>query len=127
MPTLTLETTLSYGQGSAEGDVARRIVDSYTLTYTEKSTKTVRVAASQTDQPITLDSVSSPKFLLARCLETDVDIKLSDGATTVISALKAGSGYVLLTHPDGQAINEILVTTPASPAEGALVEVIAFE
>jgi len=127
MPTLTVETTLSYGLGSAEGDVARRVLNTYTLTYAEKSTKTVRVAAGVTDESITLDSITKPKFLLARCLETDVDIKLSDGVTTVISSLKEGDGYLLLSHPDGQDINEIQVTTPATPAEGALVEIIAFE
>jgi len=127
MPTLTVETTLSYGQGSAEGDVARRVLNTYTLDYTEKSNKTVHVAAGVTDQAISLDSVSSPKFILARCIETDVDIKLSDGLTTVISALKEGNGYILIAHPDGQDINEILITTPATPAEGALVEILSFE
>lgn len=127
MSTLTVETTISYGQGDAEGDVARRIVDTFTLTYTEKSTKTVRVAASATDELIELDSIGTPKFLLARCLETDIDIKLGDGVTTVISSLKAGEGYVMIANSDGQAIDEISVTTPASPTEGARIEIIAFE
>jgi hypothetical protein len=129
MPTLTLETTLIYGDTTPNGAVPQRTPLTFTISYTEDSKQRVRVAAGVTDAPITVDSVGAPKFLLIRSLEGDVGIKVSDGVvlTPTPSSLAANSGYMIVANPNGQVINRVLVTTPASPASGALVEVLAFE
>lgn len=129
MPTLTTTTVLSFGDTTPEGSVPQRIPLSFSLTYTEQSTKIVHIAASAVDSLITLDSVATPKFLFARSLEGDVTIKISDGvvATPTPSALTSTSGWVMIANPSGQVINRILVTTPASPTTGARIQVIAFE
>lgn len=129
MPTLTATTTLQYGNTTPDGAVPCRVPLTFTLTYTEKSEKIVAVAAGQTDQAVTFDSISAPKFLFARSLEGDVTIKVSDGVTAdpTPTALSATSGWIMLAHPDGQSINTILITTPASPTSGARIEFIVFE
>lgn len=129
MPTLTVTTTLQFGDSTPDGAVPCRVPLSYTFTYEEKSTKTVAFAASVTDQSVTFDSVSAPTFLFARAVEGDVSVKLSDGVTAdpTPTALAASGGWIMLANPDGQEINEVLVTTPASPTTGARVEFIVFE
>lgn len=129
MPTLTVTATLQFGDTTPDGAVPCRLPLTYTLTYTEKSEKIVQVAAGVTDESITFDSISSPKFLFARSVEGDVDIKLDDGVTAdpSPSALAEGDGWLMLANSNGQAINEVLVTTPASPATGARIEFIVFE
>lgn len=129
MPTLTFSGTLTYGDTTASGSVARREILSLTFTYTETSIKTVVVPASAVDSAIALDSVSAPKYVFVESLETDVTVKLSDGvvATPTPTSLKAASGWVLIANPDGQEINSLLVTTPASPTTGARVRILAFE
>lgn len=129
MPTLDFSGTLSFGDSTTEGAVPCRIPLTYTLTYTEESSKTVQIAAGQTDFAVDLDTVGTPRFILIRSLETDVDISLSDGVTAdpTPTALAEGEGWVMLVNPNGQAINQFLVTTPASPTTGARVNFIAFE
>jgi hypothetical protein len=129
MPTLTVSATVSYGDTTPEGSVLRRLPLTFTLTYTEQSEKIVHVAASATDSAITMDSVGSPKFVLARSLEGDVTVKISDGvvATPTPTALTATGGWVMIANPSGQAINRLLVTTPASPTTGARIQIVAFE
>lgn len=124
---LTASMTLTYGENTPSTNVPMRIPLSFTLAYAEQSTKIVHVAAAQTDFAINLDSVGSPKFLMVRTLDVDVDIKLSDTVDDVPSALSATSGWIMIINPDGQDISRILVTTPASPASGAHIEVLAFE
>lgn len=131
MPDLTLSATLTYGESDSDtsGAVPCREPLSFTLTYTEVSIKEVQIASSTTDESITLDSVGNPKFLLVESTETAVDIKLDDGVTSdpTPSKLAEGEGWIMIANPNGQAINEILVTTPASPSSGARVRVLAFE
>jgi len=129
MASLTFSGTLTYGDTTAEGAVASREPLTFTVSYTEASMKTVAIEASQIDSPITLDSVGSPKFLLVQSLETDVDIKVSDGivATPTPTKLSATSGWVLVANPGGQPISSLLVTTPATPSTGARIRVVAVE
>lgn len=129
MPTLTVTATVQFGDATTEGAVPCRLPLTYTLSYTEKSEKIVAFGASVTDQSVTFDSVSAPKFLLARSLEGDVTLGLSDGVTAdpTPTALAVESGWLMIANPSGQVINEILVTTPASPTTGARVEFICFE
>ena len=131
MPNLTLSATLTYGESDSDtsGAVPCREPLSFTLTYTEVSIKEVQIAASETEHSITLDSVDNPKFLLVESTETSVDVKLDDGVTSdpTPSKLAEGDGWIMIANPNGQAINEILVTTPASPSSGARVRVLAFE
>lgn len=129
MATLTVSATLQFGDTTPDGAVPCRIPLTFTLDYTEESVKTVAIAASATDSSIELDSVTAPKFLFVRSLATDVTVKVTDGVTadpTPTSVAEDG-GWVMLANPNGQAINQLLVTTPASPATGARVQVIAFE
>jgi hypothetical protein len=129
MPDLTIAATLTFGDSTTSGAVPCREPLNFTVTYTEKSDKTVAIAASQTDQSITFDSVTAPKFVFVQCITTDVTIAVDDGvsADPTPSALKAGDGWLMIANNDGQVINEILVTTPASPATGAVVRVLAVE
>lgn len=128
MPTLTATLTLSYGDTlPVSQNVPNRTTLTFNLTYTEKSLKTVAVPANTVAFPVTLDSVSSPKFLLARSLDVDVEIGISDGVDTVPTALAAADGWFMLSTPNGQDINKITITTPVSPASGAHVEILAFE
>lgn len=129
MPTLTFTGTLTYGNTTPDGAVPCREPLSFTISYTEASIKTVAIAANQTDYAVALDSVSAPKFLLVQSVETDVTVKLSDGITTdpTPTALVANSGWVMFANTSGQAVNTLLVTTPASPTTGARVRVLAVE
>ena len=127
MSTLSLECTLVYGATTPTGAVPIRIPLSYTVEYTEESCKTVRVAAAATDTLVQFDTVTAPKFLLVRSLEGTVTLKLGDGTTTVISGLTEEDGYILIACPAGQDIDRVLVTTPASPSSGALIDIKAFE
>jgi len=129
MPNLTLTGTLTYGNTTPEGAVPCREPLSFTVAYTESSMKTVQIAASGTDVPITLDSVGAPKFLLIQAIETDVTVKLSDGVTAdpTPTAVSVGGGWVIIANTAGQVINTLLVTTPASPATGAKLRVLAVE
>lgn len=125
--TLTAALVLTYGESVPSTNVPCRQNLSFALTYTEESSKTVHVPPSSTDYPISLDTVTAPKFLFARSLDVDVTVKLSDGVLSAPSALSASGGWIMLANPSGQTVNELLVTTPASPAGGAHIQVIAFE
>jgi hypothetical protein len=127
MPTLTVSATLSYGNTVPDGSVPCRLPLTYTLQYTEASNKIVHVAAGSTDFAVSLDSVSAPKFVFVQSLETDVTVKLSDGVTSVPTALTPSGGWVMLANPNGQPVNELLVTTPASPVGGARISILSFE
>lgn len=127
MSTLTLEATLIYGDVLPNGSVPLRIPLTYSVTYTEESTQRVHVAAGETAFPVALSSITAPKFLLVRSLEGEVEISLVAGITSVPTACSEGSGYVVIANPNGQVINAITVTTPSSPASGALIEIIAVE
>lgn len=129
MPTLTLSGTLTYGDTQPDGAVPCREPLSFTVTYTEASIKTVHLAANLTDSLIELDSVSAPKFLLVKAVETDVTVKLSDGVTAdpTPTAVAVAGGWVIVANPNGQAINALLVTTPASPTTGARIRIVSVE
>lgn len=129
MPTLTLSATLTVGATTPDGAVPCREPLAFTVSYTEKSDKTVAIAANTADFPIALDSVSAPTFLLVQSLETDVTVKVSDGvsADPTPTAVSATSGWVMIANASGQPINSLLVTTPASPTTGARVRVLAVE
>jgi hypothetical protein len=129
MATLTVSATLTYGDTTPDGAVPSREPLTFSLSYTESSCKTVQIPANTTDFSIELDTVSAPKFLFAKALDTDVTVKLSDGVvvTPTPTSLAAASGWIMLANPNGQAIKELLVTTPVSPASGARVKVLAFE
>lgn len=127
MPTLTATLMLNYGPSTPSGAVQQRLPLTYTLDYTEAADKVVHVAPSQTNFPISLDSVAAPKFLFIRAVDIDVQVTLGDGTDTVPTALAVAQGWVMLSNPNGQDINTVLVTTPATPTTGARVQVIAFE
>ena len=129
MPTLTVSATLTYGNTTPDGAVPCREPLTFTLTYTEKSDKIVQLAASVTDSAISLDSVTAPKFVFVQSIETDVTVKLSDGVTAdpTPTSVAEGDGWIMIANPNGQAINSILVTTPASPTTGAQVRILAVE
>lgn len=129
MPTLTIAATLTFGDTTPAGAVPCREPLDFTVTYTEKSDKTVAIAAGVTDQSITFDSVTAPKFVFVQSITTDVTVAVDDGVSTspTPTALKEGDGWLMIANPDGQTINEILVTTPASPTTGAIVRVLAVE
>ena len=129
MPDLTVASTLTFGDTTPEGAVPCREPLNFTVTYTEKSDKTVAVDAGVSDQSITFDSVTAPKFVLVQSITTDVTITVADGvsADPTPTALKEGDGWLMIANVDGQTINEILVTTPASPTTGAVVRVLAVE
>lgn len=128
MPQLTATLTLSYGDSTpVSQNVPKRTTLTFNLTYTEVSIKTVAVPANTVAFPVTLDSVTAPKFLFARALDVDVEIGLSDGADTVPTQLAASDGWLQICTPNGQEINALTITTPVSPVGGAHVEILAFE
>ena len=126
---LDLTATLTYGDSTTSGAVPCREPLNFTFTYTEIADKTVAIAAGETDFPIALDSVTAPKFLLVQSKATDVTVKLSDGVTAdpTPTAVAEASGWIMIANPNGQALNALLVTTPASPTTGALLRVLAVE
>ena len=127
MPTLNAELNLSYGDAVPAGDVPWRKKFTFNLVYTEESVKIVQIPASTTDFPVLLDTVAAPKFIFARALDTDVVVKVSDGTDDAPTALAAAGGWMMIANPNGQTIDRLLVTTPASPTTGARVQVLAFE
>lgn len=128
MPTLTCTLSFSYGDVPPPAtNVPLRTAKIIEIPYTEESVKRVRVPASSTDFPIALDSVGAPKFLFVGAVDIDATVKLSDQTDDVGTALSAGSGFVCITNPSGQPINQLLVTTAATPTTGALIEILAFE
>jgi hypothetical protein len=129
MPTLTFSGTLTYGSTTPEGSVPCREPLSLSIEYSEAAMKTVQIAANSTDFPITLDSVDSPTFLFIEALETDVTVKLSDGVvlSPTPTDVTENGGWVMIATPSGQQINQLLVTTPASPATGARIRILAVE
>ncbi len=129
MPTLNVDMTLSYGDLTPDTAVPNRTPLSFSLDYTEESTKRVRVPASSTDLLVALDTVGSPRFLFIQSIEEDVTVKLSDGIVTDPAPITVaeGSGWIMITCPSGQQVNQLLVTTAASPSTGALIHIIAFE
>lgn len=129
MADLTVAATLTFGSSTPDGAVPCREPLSFTVSYTEKTDKTVQIAAGVTDFPIDLDSVGAPKFLFIQALETDVTVMLSDGVTAnpTPTAVAEADGWVMITTTVGQEINALLVTTPASPTSGARLRVLAVE
>lgn len=129
MPSLTAALTLTYGDTTPDGAVPCRVPLTFTMAYTEQSIKTVQIPASTTDFPVNVDTVGSPKFIFAEVDTTDVTVKLSDGVvvTPTPTSLSESGGWLMIANPNGQQIKTLLVTTPASPATGALFKVIAFE
>jgi hypothetical protein len=129
MPDLTVSATLTFGSTTPTGAVPCREPLDFTITYTEKADKTVAVAANLSDFSITLDSVGAPKFLLVQSIVTDVTVKVSDGVTAdpTPTSVVEGSGWIMLANANGQAINELLITTPASPTSGARIRILAVE
>lgn len=129
MANLTVSATLTYGDTTPDGAVPCRTPLTFTLAYTEQSIKTVQIAASVVDFSVTLDTVTTPKFLFVECDTTDVTVKLSDGVvvTPTPTSLSEDGGWIMISNPNGQAIKQLLITTPASPVTGARVKIIAFE
>lgn len=129
MPSLTVDMTITHGETADENAVPCREVFNFALTYTEESVKRVRIAAGATDDVVLLDSVDAPKFLFVQSIETDVTVKLSDGVAADIAptAVAEGDGWIMIANPAGQPLDRLLVTTPASPVEGALIRILAFE
>jgi hypothetical protein len=127
MPTLTVNATITYGSTVPDGSVPCREPLFYTLNYTESSIKIVQIAASTTDFLVSLDTIGAPRFVFVQAVETDVTVKLSDGVNDVATTLAQAGGWVMLANPNGQPVNQLLVTTPASPVTGARVRVLSFE
>jgi len=127
MPTLTVNATISYGSTVPDGSVPCREPIAFTLNYSESSIKIVQIAASTTDFPVSLDTLGAPKFVFVQSVETDVTVKLSDGVDSVATTLAQSSGWAMLANPNGQPVNQLLITTPASPVTGARVRILAFE
>lgn len=127
MPQLNVTMTLSYGSPVGTNTTPWKEPLSFTLSYTEESVKTVAIAASTVDFPVALDTVTAPKFLFIRCLETEVTVKLVSGADESATAMRPSDGWVMIANSAGQAINSLLVTTPVLPATGARVQILAFE
>lgn len=125
--TITAALTLTFGDASTQGAVQARQPLSFSLTYAEKSEKTVLVPAGSTDFAVALDTIEAPKFLLVRSLDVDVTLKLVNGVDSAPTALAGTGGWIMLCNPSGQPINSLLVTTPAAPTTGAHIDVIAFE
>lgn len=127
MPTLNVSATISYGSTVPDGAVPCREPLSFSLSYAESSIKIVQIAAGSVDFPVSLDTVSSPKFVFIQSVETDVTVKLSDGNTDVPTSVAQAGGWIMLANPNGQAINALLITAPASPVTGARVKILSFE
>lgn len=129
MATLTVSATLTYGDTTPDGAVPCRTPLTFSQAYTEQSIKTVQIAASVTDFSVVLDTVTAPKFLFVQSDTTDVTVKLSDGVvvTPTPTSLSENGGWIMIANPNGQAIKELLITTPASPIGGARVKILAFE
>lgn len=124
---LTATLSLTYGDSAIQGAVLAKRPFTFTLAYGEESTKIVSVPAASTDYPISLDSVTAPKFFFMRAVDIDLEVKLVSGGDEVETSLAVASGYILIANPSGQAINSLLVTTPATPTSGGRIEIIAFE
>lgn len=129
MPNLTVAATMTYGDTTPDGAVPCREPLNFTLAYSEASIKTVLIAASSTDFAVDVDTIGTPKFIFARAELAEVTVKLSDGvvATPTPTSLSSDGGWLMIANPNGQAIKTLLVTTPASPASGARVKLLAFE
>lgn len=127
MPTLNVSATISYGSTVPDGAVPCREPLSFSLNYSESSIKIVQVAAGAVDFAVSLDTVSSPKFVFVQSVETDVTVKLSNGVTNVPTSVAQAGGWVMLANPNGQAVNELLISAPASPVTGARVKILSFE
>lgn len=128
MPDFSATLSIVYGDATPAGsNVPQRRALTFEFAYTEESCKTVAVPASTTDFPVDLDTVSAPKMLLIRSRDVDVTITLVNGADDVPTSLAATNGWVMFCNPNGQPVNALTITTPASPASGARVEILAFE
>jgi len=129
MPTLTADLILTFGDTTPDTAVPCREPFRFSITYTEESTKRVRIPAGSTDFPVLLDTVGDPKFVFITALENDATIKLSDGVATdpAPTELIEGNGWIMLSNPTGQVIDRVLITTAASPSEGSLVRIVSFE
>lgn len=129
MPTLTADLVLTFGDANNDSAVPCREPFKFTLAYTEESTKRYRVPPGSTDLVIMLDTVGDPRFIFIQALENDVTVKLSDGVATdpAPTSVIEANGWIMLANPTGQAIDRLLVTTPASPSEGSLLRIISFE
>lgn len=129
MSTLTATLQMSYGDSTPTGvNIPARQTLTFTLAYTQESAKTVLVPAASADFSVLLDTIGAPKFLFMQSLDVDVTVKLSDGvvATPTPTALAGGSGWVLVANPNGQDIDRVLITAPASPVTGAHIQILAF-
>lgn len=128
MPNLDVTLSIAYGETlPATSTVPWRKPFTFSLTYAEESIKTVLLPASTVDFSLTLDTVTTPKFIFMRAVDVDVTVKYTDGTDEVTTALAAASGWLMIVNPNGQPIRQFLISTPASPTTGAHVQVLAFE
>jgi hypothetical protein len=129
MPTLTADLVLTFGDTTPETAVPCREPFKFTITYTEESSKRVRVPAGSTDMLVSLDTVGDPKFVFIRSLSNDVTVKLSDGVATDPAPIQLteDDGWIMIANSGGQAVDRVLLTTPLTPSEGSLVRIVSFE
>lgn len=129
MPSLTADLILTFGDTTPETAVPCREPFKFTITYTEESTKRVRVPAGSTDMLVSLDTVGDPKFIFIQALSNDVTVKLSDGVATDPAPIQLteADGWIMIANPEGQSVDRVLLTTPLTPSEGSLVRIVSFE
>jgi hypothetical protein len=129
MPTLTADLVLTFGETTPDNAVPCREPFKFTITYTEESTKRVRIPAGSTDLLVNLDTVGDPKFVFIQALSNDVTVKLSDGTATDPAPIQLteADGWIMICNPGGQSVDRVLLTTPVTPSEGSLVRIVSFE
>lgn len=129
MPTLTVDLVMTNGDTSPDTAVPCREPFKFTVSYTEESSKRVRVPAGSTDLLVMLDTVGDPKFIFIQALSNDVTVKLSDGTATDPAPIELteADGWIMLANPTGQAVDRVLLTTPVTPSEGSLVRIVSVE
>ncbi|KKM05631.1 hypothetical protein LCGC14_1752110 [marine sediment metagenome] len=107
MPTLTISGTIAFPLAAESTPPSRTY--SYTLVYTEKSTKDLTVTGIQADVDL-LNGITDAKAVFVECLTGDGTIEVNSAVLGVDIA--AAGGWFQWANPAG-GLTELTVTTTA--------------
>lgn len=107
MPTLTIAGTISFPLAAESSPPSRTF--SYTLVYTQKTTKDLVITGAQVDVDL-LDGIADAKAAYIECLTGSGTLEVN-GATAG-NDIAAGSGFYAWANPNG-GLTSFTVTTSA--------------
>lgn len=127
MPTLTVTTTLTYGDSTSDNAVPCKVPLSYSLDYTEKTERRIVLDTGGSETMSVDIGENGPKFILARIESGDAVVSIESSTSGNVSPEiefneETDKGWLTLVGPESNTIDTVNVST----TDGATIVVLAI-